>query len=67
VRVLAESVRRAQAQRFDTDTRQAIREEIEIATEMQKSEPDRKPMAQASRPEGSAPGHEWRRSTRNPR
>jgi hypothetical protein len=34
-RAAAEKTRRAASERFDTDTRRAIREEVEIASEMQ--------------------------------
>jgi len=54
-RAAAERVRRTAAQHFETDTRRAIREEVEISAEIQKS---------ADALEGSGSGRRDRRTKR---
>ena len=52
-RATAESKHRVATDQFSTETRRAIREEVEIASEMQKSEDEqRRALAPAKRPRG---------------
>ena len=67
-RAAAEAVRRAEADQFDTRTRRAIREEVEVAAEMQRTTneldrrgPEKRQAIEAEKPSGTSIGRGRRR------